>query len=148
VAVALTGPLRMTVIAAPGYLEAHGVPKTPRDLRSHRCINLRMASAGTLYKWEFERGAEKVDVAVEGPLVFDDGDMVVDAVLAGVGLGFVMEDRASSFINSGALTQVLADWCAPFPGFHLYYPGRGQLSPALAAFIEAIRFRPTARKAR
>ena len=67
VAVPVSGPLRMAVIASPAYLKRHGVPKTPRDLRSHRCINLRLASAGTLYKWEFERGAEKMDIAVDGP---------------------------------------------------------------------------------
>jgi len=109
------------------------------QLRSHRCINVRLPSAGTIYKWEFERGAEKMEVAVDGPLIFDAGGMVLDAALAGVGLGYVLEDRAREHLKSGALVRLLADWCPPFPGFHLYYPGRRQLSPALAAFIDAIR---------
>ncbi|HET9471853.1 MAG TPA: LysR substrate-binding domain-containing protein [Usitatibacter sp.] len=148
VAVPVTGPLRMAVIAAPAYLKKHGVPKTPRDLRAHRCINLRLASAGTIYKWEFERGAEKIEIAVEGPLVFDSGGMVLDAALSGVGLGYVLEDRAAASIEAGALTRVLADWCPPFPGFYLYYPGRRQLSPALAAFIDAVRVPAKRRTAR
>jgi DNA-binding transcriptional LysR family regulator len=139
VAIPVSGPLRMAAIASPAYLKRHGVPKTPRDLRSHRCINLRLPSAGTIYKWEFERGAEKMDIAVDGPLIFDAGGMVVDAALAGVGLGFVLEDRALHYFKSGALVRVLADWCPPFPGFYLYYPGRRQVSPALAAFIDAVR---------
>jgi DNA-binding transcriptional LysR family regulator len=139
VAVPVSGPLRMAAIASPAYLKRHGVPKTPRDLRSHRCINLRLPAAGTIYKWEFERGAEKMDIAVDGPLIFDAGGMVVDAALAGVGLGFVLEDRALDYFKSGALVRVLADWCPPFPGFYLYYPGRRQVSPALAAFIDAVR---------
>jgi DNA-binding transcriptional LysR family regulator len=139
VAVPVSGPLRMAVIAAPGYLKKHGVPKTPRDLRSHRCINLRLPSAGTLYKWEFERGTEKMEIAVEGPLIFDAGGMVMDAALAGLGLGYVLEDRARDELRSGALVRVLADWCPPFPGFYLYYPGRRQLSPALSVLIEVIR---------
>ena len=139
VAVPVSGPLRMAAIASPAYLKRHGVPKTPRDLRSHRCINLRLASAGTLYKWEFERGVEKMDIAVDGPLIFDAGGMVVDAALAGVGIGYVLEDRALDGFKSGALVRILADWCPPFPGFYLYYPGRRQLSPALAAFIDALR---------
>jgi DNA-binding transcriptional LysR family regulator len=108
-------------------------------LRSHRCINIRLPSAGVIYKCEFERDAEKIEVAVEGPLVFDSGGMVLDAALAGVGLGYVLEDRAMDAISSGALKRVLPDWCPPFLGFYLYYPGRRQLSPALAAFIDAIR---------
>jgi len=46
------------------------------------------------------------------------------------------------------LRCVLDDWCQPFPGFFLYYPGRRQVSPALAAFIEAIRGPSKARKGR
>jgi len=139
VAVPISGPQRLVVIASPAYLRKHPAPKTPRDLRQHRCINQRLAAAGTLYKWEFERGREKMEVAVDGPLIFDDGAMVVDAVLAGVGLGYVMEERAMPFIRSGRLATVLDDWTPAFPGFYLYYPGRKQASPALMAFIEAIR---------
>ena len=80
-----------------------------------------------------------MDIAVEGSLVFDAGGMVVDAALAGVGIGYVLEHRALDAFKSGALVRLLADWCPPFPGFYLYYPGRRQLSPALAAFIDALR---------
>jgi DNA-binding transcriptional LysR family regulator len=139
VAVPVSAPLRMAVVASPAYLAKYGSPKTPRALRSHRCINIRLPSAGVIYKCEFERDAEKIEVAVEGALVFDSGGMVLDAALAGVGLGYVLEDRAMDAISSGALKRVLPDWCPPFPGFYLYYPGRRQLSPALAAFIDAIR---------
>lgn len=139
VAVPVSGPLRMAVIASPAYLEKQGAPNSPRDLRSHRCINLRLPAAGTIYKWEFERDGAKMEVAVDGQLVFDSGTMIVDAALAGLGLGYVLEERAVEHLESGALVRVLMEWCAPFPGFYLYYPGRRQLSPALAAFIEAIR---------
>lgn len=148
VAVPVSGPLRMAVIASPAYLERHGVPKTPRDLRAHRCINLRLPAAGTIYKWEFERGAEKMDIAVDGPLIFDAGGMVVDAALAGIGIGYVLEDRVLDRFESGALVRILADWCPPFPGFYLYYPGRRQVSPALAAFIDALRVPSHPRKRR
>jgi DNA-binding transcriptional LysR family regulator len=141
VAVPVSGPLRMAVIASPAYIKRHGMPRTPRELRSHRCINLRLPAAGTIYKWEFERGAEKMEIAVDGPLIFDAGGMIVDAALAGLGIGYVLEDRAREHFKAATLVRLLQEWCAPFPGFHLYYPGRRQLSPALGAFIEAIRVR-------
>ena len=141
VAVPVSGPLRMAVIASPAYVTRHGVPRTPRDLRFHRCINLRLPAAGIIYKWEFERGSEKMEVAVDGPLIFDAGGMIVDAALADLGIGFVLDDRVNEHFKSGMLVRLLADWCPSFPGFHLYYPGRRQLSPALGAFIEAIRVR-------
>jgi DNA-binding transcriptional LysR family regulator len=141
VAVPVTGNVRMVVFGAPHYFATHPPPKSPRDLRDHRCINFRLPSAGVIYKWEFERGTQKMEVAVDGPLVFDDQDMVLDAALAGVGLGFLFEDQVASLVEAGALVKVLEDWTPPFPGFFLYYPSRRQISPALAAFVEAVRFR-------
>ena len=146
VAVPVTGKLRMAVVGSPHYFASHPAPATPHDLRKHRCINFRLLSAGTIYKWEFERDQHKVDVGVDGPLVFDDEGMVIDAALAGIGLGYLIEDQVAALLRTGALLRVLEDWCPPFPGFFLYCPGRRQVSPALAAFIDAIRVPAKARK--
>ena len=148
VAVPVTGPLRMAVVGAPRYFATHSEPATPHDLRRHRCINIRFPTAGTLYKWEFEQDGQKVEVGVDGPLVFDDGDMMVGAALEGLGLALVIEDDVATQLRDGTLTRVLEDWCQPFPGFYLYYPGRRQVSPALAAFIDAVRVPSKARKGR
>src|SRR6266550_814027 len=148
VAVPVTGQLRMAVVGSPQYFASHPAPSTPHDLRKHRCINFRLPSAGTISKWEFERRHHKMEVAVEGPLIFDDEGVVIEAALAGVGLAYLIEDQVTSLLRAGALSRVLEDWCSPFPGFFLYYPGRRQVSPALAAFIDAIRLPAKARKSR
>jgi DNA-binding transcriptional LysR family regulator len=148
VAVPVTGQLRMAVVGSPRYFATHSAPSKPHDLRQHRCVNFRLPAAGKLYRWEFERSHHKVEVGVDGPLIFDDEEMVLDAALAGVGLAYLIEDQVAPMLRSGALARVLEDWCPPFPGFFLYYPGRRQVSPALAAFIEAIRVPAKARKAR
>ena len=148
VAIPVTGQLRMAVVGAPQYFASHPAPSTPHELRKHRCINFRLPTAGTIYKWEFKKGHHKMEVGVEGPLVFDDEGIVIEAALAGVGLAYLIEDQVASLLQSGALSRVLDDWCAPFPGFFLYYPGRRQVSPALAAFIAAIRLPAKARKGR
>ena len=148
VAVPVTGQLRMAVVGTPQYFASHPAPGAPHELRQHRCINFRLPSAGTLYKWEFEKARHSVEVGVEGPLVCDDEGIVIDAALAGVGLACVFEQQVASLLQAGALARVLEDWCAPFPGFFLYYPGRRQVSPALAAFIDAIRVPAKTRKGR
>jgi DNA-binding transcriptional LysR family regulator len=148
VAVAVTGPLRMAVVGTPHYFAMHPAPATPHDLRKHRGINFRLPTAGTIYKWEFEHRRHKMEVGVDGPLVFDDEDMIINAALAGVGLAYVVEEQVASLLQAGALARVLEDWCPPFPGFFLYYPGRRQVSPALAAFIDAIRVPAKAGKSR
>src|ERR1700676_1663050 len=105
-------------------------------------------TASREYKWEFERGHRKVEVGVDGPLIFDDESMVLDAALAGLGLAYLIEDQVGSLLRAGALSRVLEDWCPPFPGLFLYYPGRRQVSPALAALIDAARVPAKARKGR
>lgn len=142
VAVPVTGECRMAVVATPGYFATHPPPRSPGELRNHRCINLRFPTSGAIYKWEFERGPHKMEVAVDGPLIFDDEDMAIDAMLSGAALAYVFEDSVASLIEAGALKRVLEDWTPPFPGFFLYYPSRRQVSPALAAFIDAVRFKP------
>ena len=140
VAVPIGPALRMAVVGSPGYFEAHGIPKSPRDLTSHRCINQRMATSGGLYVWDFERRGERVNVRVEGPVIFNTAPPQVDAAVAGLGLALLPEDETSAAIHAGALRRVLEEWCPKFPGYHLYYPSRRQHSPAFALVVQALRF--------
>jgi DNA-binding transcriptional LysR family regulator len=130
--------VRPAIVGSPGYFAAHPKPASPRDLLGHRCINFRHGSAG-VYRWEFDRGKQSLAVAVNGPLIVDDEDLLVRAALDGVGLAFLSDERAAPHIRSGALVRVLEEWCPPFPGFYLYYPRQRQLSAALAALIETLR---------
>jgi DNA-binding transcriptional LysR family regulator len=141
VAVRIGPDLRMAVVAAPGYFEGRTRPQTPQDLTSHQCINLRLPTAGGLYAWEFEKNGRELRVRVEGQLAFNTATMNVKAAVAGHGLAFVPEDRVREHINAGRLVRVLADWCPPFAGFHLYYPSRRQPTPAFAVLVDALRYR-------
>lgn len=138
VAVRVSKDIRAAIVGTPGYFESHPKPKTPHDLRAHRCINFRHGSAG-LYRWEFDKGRRSLAVAVTGPLIVDDVEVVIHAALDGVGLAFVGEDLVAEHLKDGTLVRVLEDWCPPFPGFFLYYPSRRQHPAALAALIETLR---------
>jgi DNA-binding transcriptional LysR family regulator len=136
------GPkLRMAAVGAPSYFAQRGVPTTPHDLTQHSCINYRMVSSGVLYAWEFEKAAREVRIKVDGQLVLNRGDLIVDAAVAGHGIAFVLEDRVSDLLAEGALLRVLDDWCEPFDGYHLYYPSRRHPSSAFTSLLEALRFR-------
>ena len=65
----------------------------------------------------------------------------MNAVLAGLGLAYIPDDLVKREIADGRLIRVLADWCAPFAGYHLYYPSRRQPTPAFAVLVEALRYR-------
>lgn len=126
------------IVGAPGFIKSQGKPKSPRDLVRYRCINFRHGDAGS-YRWEFEKGKKSVSVAVNGPLIVDDLDLVIRAALDGVGLAYMSEQDAAPHFASGALVRVLEDWCQPFPGYFIYYPSRRQQPPALSALINTLR---------
>lgn len=136
------GPdLRMAVVGSPAYFASHPAPATPQDLARHRCINLRLPTAGGFYAWELEKNGHEIRVRVDGQLAFNNMTMVVRAAEAGFGLAFVMEDRVVRQLAEGRLVRVLEDWCPPFTGYHLYYPSRRQPTPAFAILVEALRYR-------
>ena len=142
IAVPVTGEMRLVVVASPAYLEAHGTPRHPQGLKEHACIGFRFSNG--LYRWEFEKGRKALTVSPQGPASFDDPDLVIKAVLDGIGLGTSMEESVKDLLNEGRLVQVLGDWCPPFPGYFLYYPSRRNQPAALAALIGVLRFGPSA----
>ena len=141
IAVRLGPDLRMAVVGAPSYFVSRPRPRAPQDLAGHKCINLRLPTYGGLYAWEFEKGDREIRVHVDGQLVFNTIALRLKAALAGFGLAYLPEDQAQQYLAEGSLIRVLEDWCAPFPGYHLYYPGRRQPTPAFALLVEALRYR-------
>jgi DNA-binding transcriptional LysR family regulator len=139
VAVRIGPDFRFVVVGAPAYFHERAEPKTPQELTSHRCINLRLPTYGGVYAWEFERGGREINVRVEGQLTFNSSKQILDAALAGFGLAYLPEDTAAPYIERGRLRQVLDPWCAPFPGYHVYFPSRRQASSALSLVIDALR---------
>ena len=137
IAVRVTEEMRLAVVGSPAYLEANGTPRHPRELKDHPCIGFRFSNG--LYRWEFEKGRKALTVSPVGPASFDDPDLVIQAVLDGVGLGTSVEYCLEKLVAKGRLIQVLKDWCPSFPGYFLYYPSRRNQPAALTALIEAIR---------
>lgn len=141
IAVRIGPDLRMLVVGTPEYFAGRPAPRRPQDLTEHNCINIRLPTRGGLYAWEFEKGRRKLNVRVEGQLVFGTLALMLNAALAGFGVAFLPEDIVRPHLARGHLRVVLEDWCPPFSGYHLYYPSRRQISPAFALLLEALRAR-------
>jgi DNA-binding transcriptional LysR family regulator len=135
VAVRIGASIRGAVVAAPSYFETMPRPLHPRDLAAHRCVRFRFSS-GVLYRWEFEKDGEELEIAVEGSLIVGEDRLNVEAAINGAGLTFVFEGYVGEAIADGRLVRVLEDWCPPFDGFFVYYPSRRQMRPALRAFVD------------
>lgn len=136
------GPdLEMIVAAAPDYFLDHSAPETPHDLTAHNCINLRLQTIGQLYAWEFEKDSRSLHVRVEGQFTCSEAALAVDAALAGRGLVCLPSDQLGPHVEAGRLVRVLADWCPPFAGYHLYYPSRRQITSAFRLLVDGLRWR-------
>jgi len=130
---------RQIAVASPAYLEKHGRPATPTDLRQHRCIRWRWQGNETPYAWEFWRDGAWFEVAVDGPLIVDDREVAIAAALGGVGIAFATEGEVENHLASGRLEAILVDWTETFPGYHICYPKQYQMLPALRALIDVLR---------
>ncbi|CAM3572181.1 MULTISPECIES: LysR family transcriptional regulator [Rahnella] len=136
------GPeMSMAVIGSPAYFAREGIPLTPQELQSHRCINMRLPTMGGIYAWEFGQDGRELKVRVDGQLTFNSLRQRIDAAVNGFGLAYVPEDSVASDIASGKLIRVLQDWCEPFPGYYLYYPSRKQHTTAFALLLDALRYK-------
>lgn len=142
IAVRVGPDVRIAVVAAPSYLNNRKKPLAPRDLTDHNCINFRFMQSGGLFVWRFEKNRRKLNVRVDGQLVFNDATALLDAVLKGFGVAYLPEQYAMPHLSSGELVRVLADWCPSLSGYHLYYPSRRQPSPGFSVLVDAIRYRP------
>jgi DNA-binding transcriptional LysR family regulator len=145
IAVRLTPDVEMTAVASPDYLAHHGEPKTPADLHRHVCINWRFPGSGAIYRWGFEKKGKKLEIAVEGALISNHQEIVVEGALQGLGILYAYDDeRIDDLIARGQLKRVLAEWSLTLPGLFLYYSNRRLPQPALRAFISCLLDRDAA----
>jgi DNA-binding transcriptional LysR family regulator len=139
IAVRLTPDVKMRVLASPDYLSRCSEPRTPADLHRHACINWRFPGSGRIYRWQFEKRGKKLEMAVEGPLISNHQDMVIEGALQGLGILYAYDDdRVDEALARGLLKRVLADWSLTSPGLYLYYSNRRHPQPALRAFIDCL----------
>lgn len=111
----LAPDFRWVVVAAPAYLERFGTPLHPSDLRHHRGVRIRIGDE-SIYRWEFERGEEKIQMEVPGSLLVDQGHVAFPAVKRGSALMCVPDFLVSQSVRDSALTTVLDDYITPAGG--------------------------------
>jgi DNA-binding transcriptional LysR family regulator len=141
IAVRISPDFRMAVAGAPRYFEGREKPKTPQDLTAHNCGNLRMATHGDLYAWEFVQDGRELNVQVPGQIIFNTSSQLLNAALEGYALTYAPEDIIQPHVEAGRLIRVLEEWSPTFPGYRLYYPSRRQSLPAFALVVEALKLR-------
>ena len=148
IAVPIGPDMRMAVVGSPACFAKRPAPRTPQELTGHNCINLRLPAHRGVYAWEFGKNSRDLRVRVKGQLMFNTAALMMNASLQGFGLAYLTEQQVQPYLESGELVRVLASWCAPLPGYHLYYPSRRQPSATFTVLVGALRFRTPSKTAR
>ena len=141
IAVRISPPIPMAIVASPAYFERNPAPSTPRELSGHVCLNLRMPTSGMLYEWRLSLDGKAVHVRLDGQLAFNAVGPIRDAALAGLGIANLPLDQVEEFLVSGELERVMADWSEDLPPYYLYYPHRRHGSAAFRLVVDGIRHR-------
>jgi LysR family transcriptional regulator, transcriptional activator for dmlA len=134
-------PNRRILCAAPSYLARHGVPKSPGDLARHNCIGIRQGDeAYGVWRLTLDRSKREPPEAVKirGNLTTNDGGIAVNWALDGHGILMRAQWDVASFLQSGRLVQVLAQYHTPGADIYAVYPQRHQMSTRVRAFVEFI----------
>src|SRR5258707_11250018 len=120
IAVRVSVDQRVVVVGSPAYLTSKGRPTHPRDLHTHDCINLRKITRGTVDRWRFLEDGKDIEIAVDGRVVTNDGALLVDAALDGLGLAYVFDSMVRHHVAEKRLVRVLDTYCPQISGYFLY----------------------------
>lgn len=112
-------PITARVIAAPAYLERHGTPRHPADLAHHACFQY----ANAIGAWHFRKAdGEEASVRPTGPLTTDNGDAMLPALKAGLGVALLPDFIVDRELADGSLVEILAGWSPMNVALHLMTP--------------------------
>ncbi|MBN9442094.1 LysR family transcriptional regulator [Bosea sp. (in: a-proteobacteria)] len=138
IAVPFADAVSFVCVASPAYLESFGEAATPDELERHRCIGHRVPN-GKLYRWEFERAGQMLTLDVNGSVILDDEELMVEAAIRGLGIAYVASPAAEAALTDGRLRRILAVWTPAPEKIGIYYPGHRAVPPALRAFLDVVK---------
>jgi DNA-binding transcriptional LysR family regulator len=131
-------PLRWVTVASPAYLAAQGEPANVAALQNHACLAVRNLRSGRLVDWQFLQDGQLRQVTPPTRMVFDCGDPLVEAAIAGIGIVQVMDFAVADALADGRLQRVLQPFEGRSRALSLIYPPSRQHSPKLQVLSEAL----------
>ncbi|OLL28516.1 LysR family transcriptional regulator [Burkholderia sp. SRS-W-2-2016] len=128
--------VRMIACASPAYLRRRGTPKLPAELANHECL---LYGHGGAVSWEFKVDGALKSVEVRGPLRANNGDLIRDSAVAGLGIVRLPDFIVADALASGKLVPVLEAFLPVATGVYAVYPQHRQSSVTIRAFVEFLR---------
>ena len=124
------------VCGSPRYLALHGRPKTVADLKGHVCLSYRRPRNGQIRQWRFRRGSSVETVAPSGVMIFNSGEALISAAVAGLGLVEVAEYYARPDLVSGTLVEVLPEFRTHAYDISVVFQQRKSIAPRLRVLVD------------
>jgi len=128
--------MRLKAVASPEYLKKCGTPKTPQELTEHICLHDAIAPHNR--RWHFTGPEGDIRIPIEGNLVINDSEMVVQMAIEAMGIAYLPDFFVNTSISAGKLVPILDDYTqATYPIFILY-PYNRHMNLALRTFIDTL----------
>jgi DNA-binding transcriptional LysR family regulator len=133
---------RVITVAAPDYLSKHTKVAHPSDLlnNGHSLIDYRNPETGRTFQWEFHRGRKVVTTPTPGRLIVSDIAALHGICVAGWGIAQVLEVVVKPMLQTGALVELLPDWCDERFPIYAVYPSRNYVAPKVRVFLDFVSF--------
>jgi len=141
IAVRIGPDIPMAIVGAPEYLSRKGIPVSVAHLVDHQAINLYLPSSGTANRWRLVRGGREVRVRMEGQLLLNTIDLILDAAIDGHGLAYLPYDQVQQAIQEKKLNRVLEKFTPALPGYHWSYPHRRHAGSAFSLLIDVLKYK-------
>lgn len=133
-------PIRLVAVAAPAYLERHGAPRTPQDLAAHNCLLYTYAATADEWRFVGPGGSDTV-VRISGRLLANNGDVLLAAAVAGLGVALAPTFIAGEHVQAGRLATLLPGYATPEVALYAVYPPGRHLSAKLRSFVDFLAAR-------
>lgn len=141
IAIRIGPDIPMAIVGSPDYFSRRSVPTSVSQLIDHQAINLYLPTSGTANRWRLIRGGREVRVRMEGQLLLNTIDLIIDAAIDGHGLAYLPYDQVERAIKEKKLIRVLDKFTPDLPGYHLYYPHRRHAGSAFSLFIDRLKYK-------
>ena len=139
IAVPISAPLKMVLVASPDYLAQHGSPKNIDDLQQHRLIGIKLsAEHGTEMQWEFKYKKELITFTPKSQFSTNN-HLRLQAVSDGLGIAWVAHMSVADALNSGHLVELLPEYAMTYEPLYLYYPSRRGHSNVFKLIVDALK---------
>lgn len=130
------GHFSNVLCASPAYLARHGTPRSIEDLKSHRAVNFVHPATGKPSQWQFDSPGGRVAVDVDAHMMINDGESVIQAAIAGLGIIQAPHCLAACALSKGMLEIIMTDTISTGSNLWIVYPQKRHLSARVQAFIE------------